>query len=47
MPPLDALSPTLPPRLMADDDRKRRTDQTGPGTSVITKTRPQTKRPNL
>ena len=32
---------------MADDDRKRKADQNGPGTSVITKTKPQTKRPNL
>ena len=34
------------PRL-ADDDRKRRNDQGGPGTAVITKTKTQTKRPNL
>ncbi len=33
------------PRL-ADDDRKRR-DGTTPGSAVITKTRPQTKRPNM
>jgi ATP-dependent Clp protease adaptor protein ClpS len=35
---------------MADDDRKRRGDPGnpgGPGTAVITKTRTQTKRPNL
>ena len=32
---------------MADDDRKRRGDQGGPGTAVITKTKPQTKRPNM
>jgi len=32
---------------MADDDRKRKNDQGGPGTAVITRTRPQTKRPNL
>jgi ATP-dependent Clp protease adaptor protein ClpS len=32
---------------MADDDRKRKNDQGGPGTAVITKTKPQTKRPNL
>lgn len=40
---------SLPPRL-AGDDGKRRTDQrgsAGPGTAVITKTKPQTKRPNL
>src|SRR5690349_8352012 len=35
-----------PPR-MADDDRKRRNEQGGPGTAVITKTKPQTKRPNM
>jgi ATP-dependent Clp protease adaptor protein ClpS len=34
------------PRL-ADDDRKRKGEQGGPGTAVITKTKPQTKRPNL
>ena len=36
---------------MADDDRKRKGgnlgDPGGPGTAVITKTKPQTKRPNL
>lgn len=31
----------------ANGDRKRRQDPTGPGTAVITKTKPQTKRPNL
>jgi ATP-dependent Clp protease adaptor protein ClpS len=45
MPPNDDTA-KWPPR-MADDDRKRKGDQNGPGTSVITKTRPQTKRPNL
>ena len=34
------------PRL-ADDDRKRRGDPGSPGTSVISKTKPQTKRPSL
>jgi ATP-dependent Clp protease adaptor protein ClpS len=37
------------PRLAGDDD-KRRTDKSppgAPGTAVITKTKPQTKRPNL
>ena len=34
------------PRL-ADDDRKRRGDPGAPGTAVITKTKPQTKRPSL
>jgi ATP-dependent Clp protease adaptor protein ClpS len=32
---------------MADDDRKRKGDQGGPGTAVISKTKPQTKRPNM
>ena len=32
---------------MADDDRKRKGERGGPGTAVITKTKPQTKRPNL
>ncbi len=32
---------------MADDDRKRRNDPGAPGTAVITRTKPQTKRPNL
>ncbi len=32
---------------MADDDRKRRGEQGGPGTAVITKTKPQTKRPSM
>src|SRR5437879_4920877 len=36
------------PRLAGDDrDSKRRPDQNGPGTAVITKTKTQTKRPNL
>jgi ATP-dependent Clp protease adaptor protein ClpS len=34
------------PRL-ADDDKKRRGDQGAPGTAVITKTKPTTKRPSL
>jgi ATP-dependent Clp protease adaptor protein ClpS len=38
--------PQMPARL-ADDDKKRRSDQGGPGTAVITKTKPQTKRPSL
>jgi ATP-dependent Clp protease adaptor protein ClpS len=44
---------TSQPR-MADDDRKRRNGDAGgsggaggPGTAVITKTKPQTKRPNM
>ena len=31
----------------ADDDRKRRNDQGGPGTAVITKTTPQVKKPSF
>jgi ATP-dependent Clp protease adaptor protein ClpS len=34
------------PRL-GEDDRRRRNDPASPGTAVITKTKPQTKRPNL
>jgi len=45
MPPIDVTTQVPPPRL-ADDDRKRKGDG-APGTAVITKTRPQTKRPNL
>jgi len=37
---------TFGPRAAGDDDRKR-TSERGPGTAVITKTKPQTKRPNL
>jgi ATP-dependent Clp protease adaptor protein ClpS len=44
MPPID-VTMHVPARL-ADDDRKRKGDGS-PGTAVITKTRPQTKRPNL
>jgi ATP-dependent Clp protease adaptor protein ClpS len=45
---IDGLAGRTRPRLAGDDD-KRRTDKTpgGPGTAVITKTKPQTKRPNL
>ena len=32
---------------LADDDRKRRGEPGQPGSAVITKTRPQTKRPNM
>jgi ATP-dependent Clp protease adaptor protein ClpS len=45
---------TVRPRLAGDDGNKRRNgegnqngNQNGPGTAVITKTKPQTKRPNL
>jgi ATP-dependent Clp protease adaptor protein ClpS len=37
----------ISPIRLADDDRRRKNDQGAPGTAVITKTRPQTKRPNL
>jgi ATP-dependent Clp protease adaptor protein ClpS len=40
------LARRLAPRL-ADDDRKRRGDPGSPGTAVISKTKPQTKRPSL
>jgi ATP-dependent Clp protease adaptor protein ClpS len=43
--PLIDVTLNVPARL-ADDDRKRKGDGS-PGTAVITKTRPQTKRPNL
>jgi hypothetical protein len=45
MPPIEFIDTVSPARL-ADDDRKRKSDG-GPGTAVITKTKPQTKRPNL
>jgi ATP-dependent Clp protease adaptor protein ClpS len=32
---------------MADDDRKRKGGESGPGTAVITKTKPQTKKPSM
>jgi ATP-dependent Clp protease adaptor protein ClpS len=32
---------------MAGDERKRRGGDTGPGTAIITKTKPQTKRPSM
>ncbi len=35
------------PRLAGDDERKRGGERGNPGTAVITKTKPQTKRPNL
>jgi ATP-dependent Clp protease adaptor protein ClpS len=40
-----AASPPVP--RMADDERKRRGEPGAPGTAVITKTKPQTKRPSL
>jgi ATP-dependent Clp protease adaptor protein ClpS len=47
---IDGMIDGLRPRLAGGDDNKRRTDKGGtgaPGTAVITKTKPQTKRPNL
>jgi ATP-dependent Clp protease adaptor protein ClpS len=38
---------SLGARMGEDDERKRRGDAGAPGTAVITKTRPQTKRPSL
>ena len=38
---------TVPTRLAGDDDRKRGGERGNPSTAVITKTKPQTKRPNL
>jgi ATP-dependent Clp protease adaptor protein ClpS len=35
------------PARMADDDRKRRGEPGGPGTAVISKTKPQTRRPSF
>lgn len=47
-PPLSTLPASAPrPIAMADDERKRRGESGAPGTAVITKTRPQTKRPSL
>jgi ATP-dependent Clp protease adaptor protein ClpS len=34
-------------QLMANDDRTRRSDEEGTGTAVVTRVKPQTKRPNL
>jgi len=44
--PAHAALPFGAPR-MADDDRKRRGEPGGPGTAVISKTKPQTKRPSM
>jgi ATP-dependent Clp protease adaptor protein ClpS len=37
----------MPAPRLADDDRKKRGEPGQPGSAVITKTRPQTKRPNM
>ena len=43
-----AAADTAPPApQLADDERKRRGEQGTPGTAVISKTKPQTKRPSL
>jgi ATP-dependent Clp protease adaptor protein ClpS len=44
--PMPLIDVMYVPARLADDDRKRKGDGS-PGTAVITKTRPQTKRPNL
>jgi ATP-dependent Clp protease adaptor protein ClpS len=44
----NAAADTAPPvPRLADDERKRRGEQGTPGTAVISKTKPQTKRPSL
>jgi ATP-dependent Clp protease adaptor protein ClpS len=51
MPPIEVFETLVPPTRLADDDRKRKSDggkgEGGPGTAVITRTKPQTKRPNF
>ena len=42
-----AVSSMVPGRSAGDDERKRNGERGTPGTAVITKTKPQTKRPNL
>ena len=44
--PLPGMPAVAPARAAGDDDKKR-TGERGPGTAVITKTKPQTKRPSL
>jgi ATP-dependent Clp protease adaptor protein ClpS len=39
--------PGIAPRLADDDGKRKSGGQGGPGTAVITKTKPQTKRPNM
>jgi ATP-dependent Clp protease adaptor protein ClpS len=46
-PPIPSASVSDAGPRMADDDRKRKNEPGGPSTAVITKTKPQTKRPNL
>jgi len=41
------LNRTLRPARMADDGDKKRSGDTGPGTAVIARTKPQTKRPSM
>jgi ATP-dependent Clp protease adaptor protein ClpS len=46
--PTNLSTPAGAPRpRMADDERKRRNEPGGPGTAVITKTKPQTKKPSM
>jgi ATP-dependent Clp protease adaptor protein ClpS len=51
MPSARKITAQLPPAgrwvRMADDDRKRKGEPGGPSTAVITKTKPQTKRPSM
>src|SRR5581483_11117379 len=44
---LRPFAPAAIPARAAGDDDKRRSGERGPGTAVITKTKPQTKRPSL
>jgi ATP-dependent Clp protease adaptor protein ClpS len=46
LPSISPVSWRSDPR-MADDDRKKKQDGSGPGTAVITKTKPHTKRPGM
>ena len=41
------LAPSLLAPRLGDDERKRRGETGQPGSAVVTKTRPQTKRPNM
>ncbi len=45
--PVSVPSPGLSPRMADDDRNKRRGEPGSPGTAVVTKTRPQTKRPSM
>jgi ATP-dependent Clp protease adaptor protein ClpS len=46
--PIVSSEPSKPrPSRAADDDRNKRNDPSGPGTAVITKTKPQVKKPSF